>query len=388
VTERLVIIGGGPAGLSAAKGYRDHGGAGEVVILSADAALPYNRPPLSKDFLQGEMPDSELGMEDQRFFDDSRIEVRLDALVTRLDPAAHLVQIAGSEPLTYTWCVLATGSSAQRITVDNAHLPGIHTLRSLADGRRLAQDAADAKRATVIGSGFIGCEVAASLSLLGVEVTLVTQEELPQQKRLGDYAGRRIADWLEGHGVELVLDSKLAAVGHDATTVHLDDREIEADFIVMAAGAAPNVELAEAAGLLMDGGRICTDSRMRTSAPDVYAVGDIAFAVNEVVNRRLPVEHWGEAMAMGEVAGTTIAGHDAAWAQAPGFWSSIGEHTLKYVAWGDGFTDIDVREHPDGGFTVWYSTDGVLVGALTSAADDDYERGRELIERGASVSDI
>ncbi len=357
-------------------------------MLSADTALPYNRPPLSKDFLQGETLDSELGLEDQKFFVDSRIEVRLDALVTGLDPVGHQVQIAGSEPLRYTWCVLATGSSAQRINVDNAHLPGILTLRSLADGRRLAGAAAEAKRATVIGSGFIGCEVAASLSLLGLEVILVTQEELPQQTRLGDYAGRRIADWLEGYGVELLLDRQLAAVGHDATTVHLDDREIEADFIVMAAGASPNVELAEAAGLAMDRGRVLTDDRMRTSVLDVYAVGDIALAVNGVVNRRLPVEHWGEAMAMGEVAGTTIAGDDAAWAQAPGFWSSIGEHTLKYVAWGDGFTDTDVREHADGGFTVWYSTDGVVVGTLTSEADDDYERGRALIESGAAVSEI
>lgn len=388
MTERLVIIGGGPAGLSAAKAYRDHGGDGEVVILSADTALPYNRPPLSKDFLQGDTADAELGMENEKFFVDSRIDVRLDALVTALDPDAHLVQISGGESLNYTWCVLATGSSAIRIPVDNAHLPGIHTLRSLTDGRRLADAAADAKRATVIGSGFIGCEVAASLSILGLHVILVTQEVLPQQKRLGQYVGRQIADWLEGHGVELVLDSQLAAVGHDATTVHVDDREIQADFIVLAAGASPNVELAEEAGLAVDQGRVLTDARMRTSASDVYAVGDIALAVNGVVNRRLPVEHWGEAMAMGEVAGTNIAGSHAEWAQAPGFWSSIGEHVLKYVAWGDGFTDTDVREHADGGFTVWYSTDGVLVGALTSEADDDYERGRELIERGARRLEI
>lgn len=383
-----MIIGGGPAGLSVAKAYRDHGGSGEVVILSADTALPYNRPPLSKDYLQGEMADSELGMESQQFFADAHIEVRLDALVTELDPLEHVLRIAQAEALAYTWCVLATGSSAQRIQVENAHLPGIYTLRTLADGRRLADAAVDAKRATVIGSGFIGCEVAASLSLLGLDVTLVTQEELPQQQRLGEYVGRQIADWLEGHGVELVLDQQLAAVGEDATTVHLDDRVIEADIIVMAVGASPNVELAEKAGLMMRQGRVVTDARMRTSARDVYAVGDIALAVNGLVNRPVAVEHWGEALAMGEVAGTNIAGEPAEWAQAPGFWSAIGDRTLKYVAWGDGFTDIDVREHADGGFTVWYGRDGVVVGTLTSDADDDYERGRELIERGASTSEI
>jgi len=388
VTSRLVIIGGGPAGLSAAQAYRERGGRGEVLLLTADHALPYHRPPLSKDFLQGTTDDSELAMEEAAFFDEQDITVRLNTVVAELDPAAHLVRLADGETLTYTSCVLATGSSALRIPVDNAHLPGIFTLRSLSDARRLTEAASTAARATVIGSGFIGCEVAASLSLLGVKVILVTAEELPQQQRLGDFAGRQIAGWLRDYGVELVLDSALAAVGHDATTVHLDDREIQADLVVMAAGASPNVELAEKAGLAMENGRIVTDDRMRTSAPDVYAAGDIVRAHNGAAGRSLAVEHWGEAMAMGETAGANVAGEPATWAQAPGFWSTIGDRTLKYVAWGDGFSDTDVRQHPGGGFTVWYSQDQVVVGVLTYDADDDYERGRELVERGAPITAI
>ncbi|MET1007992.1 MAG: FAD-dependent oxidoreductase [Propionibacteriaceae bacterium] len=388
MTSRLVIIGGGPAGLAAAQAYRERGGQGEVVMLTADHALPYNRPPLSKDFLQGTTDDSDLALEEAAFFEERDIEVRLNTLVAELDPAAHQVRLADGDVLTYTMCILATGSSALRIPVDNAHLPGIYTLRSLSDARRLTEVASTASRATVIGSGFIGCEVAASLSLLGVKVILVTQENLPQQQRLGDFVGQKISGWLRGYGVELVLDSALAAVGHDATTVHLDDREIEADFLVMAAGASPNVELGEKAGLAMEGGRIATDDRMRTSAPDVYAVGDIVHAHNGAAGRSLTVEHWGEAMAMGETAGANAAGEPATWSQAPGFWSTIGDRTLKYVAWGDGFSETDVREHPGGGFTVWYSQDQVVVGVLTYNADDDYERGRELIERGAPVTAI
>jgi NADPH-dependent 2,4-dienoyl-CoA reductase/sulfur reductase-like enzyme len=383
-----VIIGGGPAGLSAAKSYRDCGGLGEVVMLSADEALPYNRPPLSKEFLQGTMSEAGLDLEQDHFYADNGVDVRLNTRVIALRPEQHEIVTVGSGSLSYTGCVLATGSSALRLGVGGADHPRIFTLRTLADARRLAEAAASANRVTVIGSGFIGCEVAASLSMRGLDVVLVTQESLPQQQRLGDHAGSMIAGWLDGHGVELVLDSELREVSQDSTLVHLDDRMIKSDLIVLAAGAVPNVQLAAKAGLVLDEGRIRTDQHMQTSAADVYAVGDIARAFNPAAGRHLTVEHWGEALAMGEVAGSHFAGARAAWTQAPGFWSTIGDRTLKYVAWGDGFDTAHVRSHGNGAFSVWYSTGGVVVGALTHEADTDYERARELVERAAPDSAI
>ena len=157
---------------------------------------------------------------------------------------------------------------------------------------------------------------------------------------------------------------------------------IDADLVLFAVGVRPRAELAEAAGLELEGGRIVTDERLCTSAPGVYAAGDVALARNAAAGRRLPVEHWGEALNHGAVAGTQAAGGDAVWDAAPGFWSTIGERTLKHVAWGDGFDEARMVVHAGGAFTVWYGSGGTTVGVLTHERDEDYERGRELVEQG------
>ncbi|MET0693839.1 MAG: NAD(P)/FAD-dependent oxidoreductase, partial [Propionibacteriaceae bacterium] len=251
MTSRLVIIGGGPAGLAAAQAYRERGGQGEVVMLTADHALPYNRPPLSKDFLQGTTDDSELALEEAAFFEERDIEVRLNTLVAELDPAAHQVRLADGDVLTYTMCILATGSSALRIPVDNAHLPGIYTLRSLSDARRLTEVASTASRATVIGSGFIGCEAAASLRARGRDVTMVSMEALPQIARLGHDVGERLAGWLREAGVGTRFGQHVRAVvrAGDGWRVVLADGEVEATHVLVATGAEPILDVAERAGL-------------------------------------------------------------------------------------------------------------------------------------------
>jgi len=388
MTERLVIVGGGPAGLSAASSYRTHGGTGEVIICSADTAPPYERPPLSKDYLRGELDEAELAMEPETFYAEQSIDVRLNAEVTALDAHARQVRVGG-DTLDFTTCVLATGSEPLRPPVEGAEHPKILTLRSLADARRLVAAASPAHHAVVVGSGFIGCEAAASLALRGLDVTLVSAETLPQRERLGADAGQIIAGWLRDLGVHTVLGRQLGAFAPDATGVRLDDgREIGTDMIVLATGVTPRIQLAESAGLAIDHGGIRTDRRMRTSVAGIYAVGDIAYAFNPAAGRPLRVEHWGEAEAMGEVAGTVIAGGDAEWAQAPGFWSEIGNHTLKYVAWGDGFDQAQLHRHPGGGFTIWYASNAIVVGALTHEADADYDRGQELVEAGAAVTEV
>jgi 3-phenylpropionate/trans-cinnamate dioxygenase ferredoxin reductase component len=154
----------------------------------------------------------------------------------------------------------------------------------------------------------------------------------------------------------------------------------------MAAGVQPSAGLASDAGLEIENDRVKTDARMRTSDEHVYAAGDVAFAYNTAAQRHLAVEHWGEALNMGEVAGRAIAGEDAQWDVAPGFWSTIGEHTLKYVAWGDGYDDARLVDHGAGAFTVWYGKDGTTVGVLTHECDEDYEHGRELIEAKAPLA--
>jgi NADPH-dependent 2,4-dienoyl-CoA reductase/sulfur reductase-like enzyme len=156
--------------------------------------------------------------------------------------------------------------------------------------------------------------------------------------------------------------------------------------VVMAAGVTPRTELAVAAGLELSGGAVPVDASMRTARDGLYAAGDVAFALNTRARRRLRVEHWGDALGQGEVAGRSAAGQRAEWDSVPGFWSTIGSHTLKYAAWGDGFEQYRFENHGDGGFTAWYGGDGKIVGVLAHEADGDYDRGRELIGRGAPWS--
>jgi 3-phenylpropionate/trans-cinnamate dioxygenase ferredoxin reductase subunit len=340
---RLVIVGGGPAALAAARGYREAGGDGDVTMIARELMLPYRRPPLSKEYLRGELDEEELLIEPAEWYADHGVEVRLGVAMTALDDA---VELDTGETLPFDACVLATGAKPVRL------FDGPQTLRSLADARALRDSTA--RSATVIGSGFIGCEAAASLAMNGVEVTLVTDEEVPHAARLGEQAGRRVSAWLQELGVTLKLGAR----------------------------AEPGSGTLMAVGIESE--RIPVDAGMRTAREHVYAAGDVTLAHNASAGRALAVEHWGEALNMGEIAGRNAAGEDAVWDVAPGFWSTIGTRTLKYAAWGDGFDEARLVDHGQA-FTVWYGREGTTVGVLAHERDEDYERGKELVETGAPL---
>jgi NADPH-dependent 2,4-dienoyl-CoA reductase/sulfur reductase-like enzyme len=338
---RLVIVGGGPAALAAARGYREAGGDGDVTMLTRELALPYMRPALSKEYLRGEVDEASLALEPPQWYADHGIEVRLGATMAAVNDAVELID---GTAIPFDVCILATGARPRRL------FDGPSTLRSLADARELAKRQG---AATVIGSGFIGCEAAASLAMKGLDVTLVTDEDIPHQARLGEAAGRRIAGWLLALGVTLRTGTKAT------------------DGTLMAVG--------------IESERIPVDAGMRTSRDGVYAAGDLVSAHNAAAGRRLDVEHWGEALNMGEIAGRNAAGDDCVWDVAPGFWSTIGSHVLKYAAWGDGFDEARMVDHARGAFTVWYGREGTTVGVLTHDRDEDYERGQSLVETGAPL---
>jgi NADPH-dependent 2,4-dienoyl-CoA reductase/sulfur reductase-like enzyme len=337
---RLVIVGGGPAALSAARGYRDAGGDGDVTMICGEFVPPYRRPPLSKEYLRGELAEEELQLEPPEWYADHGIELRLNTTMTAI---TDRVELDDGTTLAFDACVLATGARPKRL------FDGPMTLRTLADARALRELRGEA---TVIGSGFIGCEAAASLAMKGLDVTLVTDERVPHEARLGEAAGRRIQGWLEDLGVTLRTGTK-AESG-----------------TLMAVG--------------IESERIPVDAGMRTSRRNVYAAGDLVKAHNASAGRALAVEHWGEALNMGEIAGRNVAGEDRSWDVAPGFWSTIGRNTIKYAAWGDGFDEARLEER-DGGFTVWYGREGITFGVLTHNRDADYERGKALVEQGAPL---
>jgi 3-phenylpropionate/trans-cinnamate dioxygenase ferredoxin reductase subunit len=378
----LVIIGGGPAGLSAARSYRDAGGSGPIRMISADDEPPYQRPPLSKDFLRGDADDGDLPLEGKDFYREHDITLSLGDAALSLDPDARTVTTAAGETVSYANCVLATGSAPVRPPVPGADHEDVLVLRSAASARRLRETASHARSAIVVGSGFIGCEAAVSLARRGVQVTLMSPEKLPQADRLGEVAGKRIRQWLKAEGVSVLFETTLEGI-EDGYRVHTDlVPTVDAGLILLATGIEPRIGLAEKAGLEIAEGRVRVDEHMRTSAAGVLAVGDVALAYNTSAGRALAVEHWGEALKMGEVAGRTAAGEQANWDNAPGFWTVIGDRVLKYAAWGDGYDHAEFVNYADGGFTIWYGCEGTTVGVLTHEADDDYEHGSALVEQG------
>jgi 3-phenylpropionate/trans-cinnamate dioxygenase ferredoxin reductase subunit len=374
--------------VSAAASYVEAGGPGPVLLVSADGDPHYQRPPLSKGVLAGEDPaEREPILDDEEAL--GKVEVVLDTRVERLDTARRRLLGEGLD-VGYQRLVVATGSDPVPFP-DMADGADVHYLRSLADGRRLAAAADTATTAVVVGSGFIGCEAAASLAGRGIRTTLVTPEATPLQARLGTWAGERIADWLRTAGVDLHTEVEVARIEAPHTLQMADGSELSADLLLVSVGVTQ--ERPFLADLEAQHGRLVVDRRLRTSDPAIWAAGDVALAEHAVAGRHLAVEHWGDALAMGELAGANAAakapgGEPKAWEDAPGFWSTIGEHTLKYSAWGDGYDEERIVDGEDGVFTIWYADEqGELVGVLTHEHDDDYERGGDLLARRATLEE-
>ena len=373
------MIGSGPAGISAADAFRSVDSDAPILVVSTDPDLPYERPPLSKDFLRGQTDD--VALHPPQWFDDRAISLRLGCRLEDIDAADHAV-VLGGERHGYSALVIATGASPVALPVPG----GEHALqlRSLADARRLRQTATTASSAVVIGAGFIGCEVAASLALQGVSVTVVAPGQVPQEKRLGAAAGERLRRLVVQTGARYRGGVSVQGIERRGTgyAVALDDGEtIACDLVLAATGVSPESSIAEAAGLVVKDSRIVAASDASTSAPDVYAVGDVALTFNDAARRHLAVEHWQDAMDQGAVAGANAAGAATTWADVPGFWSTIGEETVKYTAWGDGHDREHLVEHGNG-FAVWFERGGATVGVLTHNVDDAYDAGEELIAAG------
>jgi 3-phenylpropionate/trans-cinnamate dioxygenase ferredoxin reductase subunit len=380
----LLIIGGGPTGLAAARAYRDLGREGDVAIVADENRMPYERPALTKGLLRGEIGFDQLAIEDEDWLTEQQVQLIGGRAVT-LDAGARTVTLSGGRGLTYATCLLATGAEPSRLPIPGADHPRVRVVRTADDVRELLERLGDGARVTVIGSGFIGCEIAASLRMRGNPVELVSDETAPNAARLGDQAAMIIGEWLRACGISLALGTPVDRIepGGDAATVVAGDRRIEADVIVMASGVSPRSELGVQAGLELDDGAIGVDASMRTGRNGLLAAGDVCKAYNLAAGRALRVEHWGDALAQGKIAGATAAGVDAEWDSVPGFWSTIGTRTLKYTAWGDGYDETHLDRAADGGFTAWYGADGKVVGVLTHDADEDYERGARQVTQGA-----
>jgi 3-phenylpropionate/trans-cinnamate dioxygenase ferredoxin reductase subunit len=384
VPYSLLIIGGGPAGLSAARAYRDADGDGTVAIVTDEGRMPYQRPPLTKELLRGESAEGDLPLEDEGWLDEQRVDLIAGRAVA-LDAARRRVSLSGGRELEYVACLLATGAEPTRLPVSGGDRPWVHVVRTVEHVQRLTARLGRDARAVVIGSGFIGCEIASSLRARGHEVDLVSDEPLPNSVRLGEPQAQILRDWLTEDGVRAHLGQAVESIERTdgAVAVSTGVERLVGDLVVMATGVAPRSELAGQAGLELDAGAIPVSAAMRTARDGLLAAGDVCRADNLAAGRALRVEHWGDALGQGAIAGQTAAGVDAGWDEVPGFWSTIGTRVLKYAAWGDGFDATRMHREDGGAFVAWYGREGVIAGVLTHERDEDYDRGRELIAEGA-----
>jgi 3-phenylpropionate/trans-cinnamate dioxygenase ferredoxin reductase subunit len=290
----LVVIGSGPGGLTAVQSFREQDATSRVLMISADPDPPYARPPLTKDYLTRESERSELWLAEQRWFTDHDVTLRLGTEVVALDRAARLLRLDDGTTQLYDRLVLATGSRPQPLQVPGGDDPELILVRNLSSGERLRELAMTPRRVLVIGSGFIGCEAAASLAVRGADVVLVTGEDVPHLSRLGPDVGRRLAGWLRNARIELLTGSAVSMIERsaDGWRVHREDGgSVRAEAVVCGGGARPSTELAERSGLKLDNGGVPTDGSLRTADEHVFAVGDISYGSNTAAGRRIRVEH-------------------------------------------------------------------------------------------------
>ena len=371
----LIIAGSGPAGVAAAESFREHNTSAPVQMLTADPDSPYERPPLSKQYLRRQTDD--VILHPPSWYDERAIELISSTAIDRIDVDDRAVY-AGEQRYDFRSLILASGAAPSPLSVPGGHHALL--LRSLTDATVLRDAADTADSAVVVGAGFIGCEAAASLSLRGVSVTLVAPESLPQEARLGREAGERLRDLVTAAGVHYIGGVEVEEITGKGVRLNTGVT-VAGDLTLAATGVTPQSRLATKAGIRVEDSRIVVGADMRTSASGVYAAGDVARAWNAVAGRYLTVEHWQDAIDQGSVAGASAAGHEAIWDAVPGFWTTIGEATVKYHAWGDGYEDSRMITSTEG-FTVWYEANTATVGVLTYNADDDYELGRQLIAEG------
>jgi NADPH-dependent 2,4-dienoyl-CoA reductase/sulfur reductase-like enzyme len=372
----LVIAGGGLTAARAIKSYRGLGGGGQIALLSTESDLPYHRPALSKRYLRGETTDAPFA-EDATFYREHDVEVLLETTATAVDVGSRTVT-TGAGSFHYEKLLLATGATPRRLTVPGANLEGVHALRTLRDSQAIRAAARSAEHAVVVGGGFIGMEVAASLRQVGLEVTVIHLG-----RGLFDQVGsRELSDELAAlyreHGVELLLEQEVAGFGSDGQgrLSHVETRTglcVEADLAVVGVGVVPNVDFLADSGLALENG-VLVDQRFETNVPGVYAAGDVANFFDPLYGRRRRIEHWSNANYQGTEVGKVLAGSGAGYDAVSSFFSEFFGTTVKVLGDVSRFDALTSEGSlASGTLLASYGESGRLVGALTVGASDELE---------------
>ena len=341
--DKIVIIGGGAAGFAAAEMLRRSGYQNSVVMLSSDDTLPYDRPNLSKDYLAGTIPFDYVPLRDDRFYADNSIDTRMGQAALQVDIRAREAIVASGDKIPYDRLLLATGAEPVRLTVPGADRQHVRTLRSLADCQAIIERAKAAQRVVVIGASFIGLEVAAALRARNLEVHVVAPDKRPMERILGPDMGNFVRALHEEHGVIFHLQDKVAAIEEKAVRLEQGGR-IEAGLVVVGIGVRPRLELAEKAGLKLDRG-VVIDQYLETSAPGIYAAGDIARWPDPHSGENIRVEHWVVAERQGQASALNMLGHAMPFTAVPFFWSQHYDVPINYVGHAGAWDEIVSEGH-------------------------------------------
>jgi 3-phenylpropionate/trans-cinnamate dioxygenase ferredoxin reductase component len=382
-----VIIGSGLAGGNAAATLRDEAFSGPVVVISREPGVPFGRPPLSKTYLRSEEDLDAWYVRPADWYAEHDVELRSGATVTGVDPAAHAVTLDTGEELAYQKVLIATGGRNRRLRLPGAELPGIHYLRTVAECDAIKREAVPGRRAAVVGMGFIGCELAASLTQLGVGVTAIFPGRAPLERVLGGQVGALIGAFHRANGVEMLAGDQVAAfegTGHLEAVVTAGGRRIACDFAVAGVGIEPDVPpvaVAQENGILAD--ELC-----RASAPDVYVAGDVANHLHPLFGR-VRVEHYNNAEKQGAAAARSMLGSTAPYDYLHSFWSDQYQHKIEYVGHATSWDEFVVRGSVDEGKLVgFYLADGIIRAAvgLDRGGDPELDLDSEMAACARLVS--
>lgn len=391
----FVIIGGGLAGAKAAEALRSKGFDGQVVLFGAEDRLPYERPPLSKEFMAGKKTVEEFTVQPKSWYAEHDVDLKLGTEITTLDRTAHMVAFNDGDHEHYDKLLLATGSRARKPPIPGSDADGVYYLRTIDDATALLSQFTEGRRLAIVGGGWIGLEVAASARGLGADVTVVETAALPLQASLGKEAGEVFVGLHRDHGVDLRLGTtvdEITTADHKATGLRLGDGStVEADAVLVAVGAKPNVEFAERSGLVIADGGVAVDESLKTSDDDIYAVGDIAAAEHPLFGVPIRTEHWANALKQPAVAVDGMLGTPTTYDELPYFFTDQFDLGMEYVGYAPQYQmaitrgDLGTRE-----FTMFWLDGGhrVLAGMNVNIWEglDDIKkliRSRRPVDVGA-----
>ena len=381
--QTFVIVGASLAGAKAAAELRERGFDGRVVLVGAESERPYERPPLSKEYLQGKSERQKAYVHDEGFYDTQNIELRLGTAAESIDPASATVTLAGGEELSYDALLLTTGAEPRVIPVSGAELDGVHYLRTFDDCDALRERlGAGSGRVAVVGAGWIGSEFAASARGAGLDVTVIDPLALPNERVFGAEVGAFYRDVHLSHGVEMVLEDgvdRLEGDGSVSAVRTASGRRIECDFAVIGVGVIPRVGLAEAAGLTVENG-VQVDAALKTSAANVFAAGDVANAWHPFYDRHIRVEHWANALNQGPAAARSMLGEAVSYDRIPYFYSDQYDVGMEYSGYTTDWDEVVFRGDREGGeFVAFYLADGRVVAGMNVNVWDVNEHVQALI---------